>query len=142
MDGPLLLELTADHQGSLRASFRRSDAVALALALDRPTSFEPRTASARLDRLIVELEEPGRGPTYDLMIAAPAPQPIAPGGFLWVPVDVEHPPEALRLFGQRGASLYEAVLGPWDDAIEQERERLAWAELPVSFRRLEEPVDQ
>ncbi len=144
IDGPLVVELACDGAGAWTAIFSRPDGTTLCDA--RPVTFHPRRAGAqtsefarvRLDRLEVELEAPGSGPTYRLLIGAPSSSDT---GLAWIAFGEDHDPAQVRLFGERGASLHEAVLGVWDEVIEAERARLAWAEDPVTFRRAGSTTD-
>lgn len=117
------------------------------LARDREARWTSRTpgretsriAHERLDRLVVELEEPGLGPTWELLVGARVTDPAEAGGLQWGPVRPDSPVSDVRLFTQMGGSLYEAVLGWYDPAAEEERERHAWAQAPLTFRRIRGP---
>lgn len=112
------------------------------LASALPAHWRPREIGAeaspvarkRLDTLVVELEEPGRGPTCNLMVASPAVDAASAGGQQWGPLQMGGPIDEVRLFSEWGASFYEAVLGVYDPFIEEEWERLAWAREPDTFR--------
>lgn len=113
------------------------------LTRDRPACWHPRTpgeeasrsARQRLDTLVVELEEPGLGPTWDLFVGARVADTSETGGLEWGPLRPDSPVEDVRLFSQVGASFYEAVLGWYDVHVKEERERHAWAQAPATFHK-------
>lgn len=103
-----------------------------------PTSSNPMR---RLDVLQVEAGADGMGSTYDLMVACANHDASAFGGFGWRPAAADTPLSELRLFPQLGASFYEAVLGAYDDFVEEERGGLSWAE-PYSTYRPMTPAER
>lgn len=113
------------------------------LADARPARYRPRdpaagsspNASARLDRLEVELGDVNLGPTYTLLIAGPNDDPSAWGGFAARPLLPTDAPEDVSLFPEAGASYYEAVLGYYDDVAEAEREVHSWRHPLGCYRR-------
>jgi hypothetical protein len=115
---------------------------AVTLAHQRPATWHPREAGAeaslnalrRLDRLSMELDEPGRGPTYELMFARENPAPETFGGLQWIPLDAATPRSQVRVFSEWGASFNEAVMGPWDDFVEEETARFNWVSPLVNYR--------
>ena len=112
--------------------------------VDRPAHWKPpdpkRAADsfgrARLGFVQVELGDPGQGTTYDLMLGWPNSDPDAFGGYQWIAAPPDAKLDDLRLFPEGGASFYEAVLGIWDEYVEEmnEAER-GWIE-PLSTYRI------
>jgi hypothetical protein len=113
------------------------------LVAARPARYRPRdpdagsssSASARLDRLEVELGDVNLGPTYTLLIAGSNDDPSAWGGFAARPLLPKDAPEDVSLFPEAGASYYEAVLGYYDDVAEAEREAYSWRYPLGQYRR-------
>lgn len=106
------------------------------------TSWVPRRKGAeggpgraRLGYLNVELGEPGLGTTYALMLAYPNEDKSTWGGYDWRAFPADGDPKRARLFPEGGASFYEAVLGAWDDFVEDLRDNEQdWIE-PLSTYR-------
>lgn len=113
------------------------------LARDRPATWCPRApdavhsrnASRRLDRLSMELGDPGRGPTYELMFARENLAPETYDGLQWVPLEDTTPASEVRVFSQWGASFHEAVMGRFDDFVEDENALYDWVFPLVNYRR-------
>lgn len=87
-----------------------------------PAAAKSSYALSRIGYLQVELGMENLGTTYDLMFAAPSSDLEASGGFLWRAVEATDAIEIVRIFPQGGASYYEAVLGAWDDFVEDMRD--------------------
>ncbi len=146
-DGRLSFQLTANAHGDVEIDLWRRLGPERWLQR-RPTSWTPRQqddspiARRRLDTLQAEIDAPGLGPTYDLLFAqandgandGASDSATRHGGFQWVGRQADTPLAELRAFPELGASFYEAVLGPYDDAIEEEREGTAWAMPYSTFR--------
>ncbi|MBT9555240.1 MAG: hypothetical protein IV100_04380 [Myxococcales bacterium] len=89
------------------------------LAAARPARYRARdpdagsspNASARLDRLEVELGDVNLGPTYTLLIAGPNDDGGSWGGFAARPLLPTDAPEDVSLFPEAGASYYEVAGG-------------------------------
>jgi len=99
-----------------------------------PGAAASANAKERLGYLQVEVDAPGLGSTYDLMVATRNRDGAAFGGFDWRPVPPETPRDAVRLFPQGGASYYEAVLGYHDEVVETIRAGDRWMQ-PLSTWR-------
>jgi hypothetical protein len=87
-------------------------------------------ARACMGYLQVELGDTGIGSTYDLMLAR-RNDDDAGAKDEWVAVTSDTPRAETRIFPQGGASYYEAVLGKWDDFVEDIRDNDRWME-PLS----------
>jgi hypothetical protein len=132
-----------DTKGALRLTVWKGIGEAIHVD-DAPSKWHPRTPGAecersarrRLDHLSVELGDPGKGTTYDLLFASESQNSEEFGGFQWRPVDPADALEDIRVFPTPGASFYEAVLGVWDDYVEDmnQAERDSWIE-PLSTYR-------
>jgi hypothetical protein len=89
-----------------------------------PARFAPasdvnsRIAHHRLDTLHAELGEPGLGSTLRLMFCVANDDISKFGGLQWVHVPESADASEIRMHPEQGASYYEAVLGPWDDFVE------------------------
>lgn len=85
-----------------------------------PAQWYPAKAGTlardRLGYLQVELGDAGLGTTYDLMLGWPNP---TGEGYAWIKAPQDAKLEDLRLFPEGGPSFYEAVLGVWDDTVEE-----------------------
>jgi hypothetical protein len=134
------------HDGAqLRVTVARSGVMQ---ASQRPTTWHPRTpgeeasesALKRLDWLSAELGAPNLGPTYRLYVAAENTDTGRYGGKQWRPVLPDDPIEGIRLFPEPGASFYEAVLGAWDDYVEDINAGIAWV-YPLSTWRPATPSE-
>lgn len=142
------LWITEDHTRALRVDRAPDGAVRVSVwrrrdlaahLVDRPATWHPPVASAarsadaksRVGFLQVEVGDPGLGTTYDLMVACPAAHD---SGFAWGPLTDGVARDAVRIFPQGGASYYEAVLGAWDDVVEDLRAADAWMQ-PLSTWR-------
>ena len=141
-DATKSLEIRAGEGGALRVTVWEGLGGA-PLAEDRPATLHPPEpgreadgyARARLGYLQVELGDPGLGSTYDLMVGYPSDDPSATGGFAWGRLPSGGDPSRLRLFPEMGASFYEAVLGAWDDFVEEARQAEGhWIEPLSSYR--------
>ena len=101
-----------------------------------PERSADRSARARLGYVQVELGEEGHGTTYNLMVGWPNRDPERCGGYQWIAAPPEASADELRLFPEGGPSFFEAVLGVWDEYVEEmnEQER-GWIE-PLSTYRL------
>lgn len=109
--------------------------------VDRPAKWHPPDperatdsyARARLGYVQVELGDVGQGTTYDLMLGWPNE---SASGYQWIAAPADAALDDLRLFPEGGASFYEAVLGVWDETVEEmnEAER-GWIE-PLSTYRV------
>jgi hypothetical protein len=139
-DGTRALQIAREGDAVIVTVWRRADGLQhLALrpatwhAPDPSASASP-DAKRRLGYLQVEVDTPGLGSTYDLMLACRNADPSQYGGFDWRPAPPEFPREHARLFPQGGASYYEAVLGAWDDFVEPIRSADRWME-PLSTWR-------
>ncbi len=122
VDGTGWLRIARDSE-VIRTTVWRAGAVQ---ADRRLTTWQARTpgmeasesTSKRLDCLSAELGEPNLGPTYRLYVAAENTDPTQYGGKQWRPVLPEDAASGVRLFPEYGASYYEALLGKWDDFVE------------------------
>lgn len=84
-------------------------------------------------KLRAELGEPGMGTTYELSAV------VAGEDGRWRPATPQDSAAAVRLLGAHGASFYEAVLGAWDDFVEDINAGDAWAMPDTIYRR---PTDE
>jgi hypothetical protein len=120
--------------GGVRVSVWRIDTGKMH-AKDRPAkwhgpgeaSHNSDNARARIGYLQVELGDPGLGSTYDLMLAK-RNEPPALRNYEWGAVAINTPRQQTRIFPQGGASYYEAVLGKWDDLVEEILDQDRWME--------------
>ena len=93
-------------------------------------------AKARLGFVQVELGDVGMGTTYDLMLGWENPDPNTHAGYQWIAAPPDAKVDDLRLFPQGGASFYEAVIGAYDDYVEEMNEaEQGWIE-PLSTYRI------
>ena len=74
------------------------------------------SARERLGYLRVETGDEGLGNTYDLMPG----RHTSEGKLQWVRLQPETAQASVRLFPEVGASFYEAVLGMYDDFVEEQ----------------------
>ena len=139
--GRLSLRIERDRAGALLVTvwrgLGRSRLVRAAPARYEPPREQHRSspsARARLGYLCVELAESGLGPTYDLMFAGKNADPSAFGGYEARPLSPDDAPADVLIFPEPGASFLEAVLGPYDDVIEDERSGNDWM-LPLGRYR-------
>ncbi len=118
-------------------------------ATDRPATWTPADpkkllstyARERLGQILVELGTPSLGNTYHLMPAClnESGDVTTYGDFQWRPIDPDTPAEDVRLFPESGGSYFEALLGHWDDYVEDLRDaETHWVE-PLSTYRLATP---
>lgn len=132
------MRITRDGEGVTRVTVWRLRDQHAHLS-DRPAKWHAPIASAatssnakeRLGYLQAEVGDPGLGSTYDLMPATRNTDPAAFGGFDWKPIPEDVSREDVRLFPQGGASYMEAVLGYWDDVVEEIRDGDRWMQ-PLS----------
>lgn len=137
-DGTRAMRITATADAVEVSVWRRGDPAALHLDR-RPAEWRPpkpeaassRYARERLGYLQVEVDEPGLGSTYDLMVATHNADPSTFGGFKWRPIAADTSRDEVRIFPEGGASYYEAVLGYHDDFVEAIRDADAWMQ-PLS----------
>ena len=91
----------------------------------------------RLDRLIVELEVPGIGPTYTLYFATVIRDDESPEESRLGPVPKEMCLLDIRGLPEFGSSYLAALVGPYDDTAGAELIAYGWTEPYSSFRILE-----
>ena len=144
-DASKSLRVAREGEGELRVSVWRGLGPEAHIEA-RPTRWHPPSlahaesanARRRLGYLQVELGAPGLGTTYDLLVGWPSP---AETGYQWIAAPPDAERADLRLFPEGGASFHEAVLGVWDDFVEDEREReQGWLE-PLSTYRPATPAE-
>ncbi len=139
-DGSKQLTIWRDTTREILVTVTAADGTTL--ASERPTKWIPRTLDGekpalgahRLDKLVVELGDPGLGVTYDFYFAVESTDQDDGGGYQWRPVAASDPVGAVCLHPEGGASFWEAVLGPWDDRVEEEWEAVSWIEPLVPYR--------
>ncbi|MBT3219438.1 MAG: hypothetical protein HN348_10130 [Proteobacteria bacterium] len=110
---------------------------------DRPAEWNPckpeasasDNARKRLDSLVAEMGQKYLGTTYRLMFARQNPDPESHGGFNWIAIDESTAIEDVRIFPQGGASYWEAVLGYYDDFVEELNSFDDWMMPLTSYRR-------
>jgi hypothetical protein len=118
-DGRFIFEITADSPPLVSA--RKSSGEPMLAPKTAQFVASPNTlgdrAQTRLDKLEVELGTPGLGTTLRLMFAVEnTDAEKSPHQWLYVPDDAD--PAQVRMHPEQGGSYYEAVLGPWDDFVE------------------------
>jgi hypothetical protein len=109
---------------------------------DRSAEWYPRDRKAssstnahhRLDRLVVELGSPISGQTYTLMFARRNTNADNYGGLNWVPVHARTPVTKVELFPELGASYMEAVVGYYDDTVQDQYLGSEWTQPYGNFR--------
>ncbi len=137
VDGSKSLHICRDHQGQLRVHIWTGFGEQLK-ADNLLARFNPRSAHSehglggRLDTLSVELGAEGLGSTYELMFAV-EDRHAHEGAFKWVAPSTDDVAE-LRVFPEVGTSYYEAMLGPYDDLVEELDGDDAWL-YPLSTYR-------
>lgn len=80
------------------------------------------SARERLGYLRLETGDEGLGNTYDLMPG----RETSEGKLKWVRLEPETKRASVRLFPEVGASYFEAVLGAYDDFVEEQTETETW----------------
>jgi len=124
-DGRLIFEI--QEGAPMRVSARSSGG--RVLLPEKPARYRPASdpksdlPGQRLDVLEVELGTPGAGTTLRLMFAVENKDPARFGDRLWIHVPDGAPASSVRIHLEQGASYLEAVVGAWDDAVEDERAR-------------------
>jgi|GEM_PF-2622519 len=94
-------------------------------------------AQRRLDVLEVELGSPGHGTTLRLMFAVKNTD-ARPGQSMWLHVPEGAPTSAIVMHLEPGPSFLEAVLGKWDDAVEElEAQEGGWLRPYCTYTRAE-----
>lgn len=78
---------------------------------------------------LTELGEPGMGTTYTLRLVVRGED-----GHLRR-ANPDDDADSVRVLGEHGASFYEAVMGPWDDFVEDLNAADAWAMPATLYRR-------
>jgi hypothetical protein len=127
-DGGVRVSVWSIDTGKMHAKERPGEWRAPVDAL--PNGHDSHSARVRIGYLQVELGDTGIGSTYDLMLAK-RNDDDAGAHYEWGAVTSDTPRAKTRIFPQGSASYYEAVLGKWDDFVEDIRDDDRWME-PLS----------
>ncbi|MBT3218463.1 MAG: hypothetical protein HN348_05180 [Proteobacteria bacterium] len=101
----------------------------------QPEAAASDNARKRLDALVAEMGEKYLGTTYRLMFARSNRDPKSHGGFNWIAIEDSTPIEDVRILPEGGASYWEAVLGAYDDFVEELNSFDDWMMPLTSYRR-------